>query len=132
MLLKKTNRVSDIFSRSWGFIFRKKFMINLKYKSSMFASRDVCMYFSKKTWSHPRCYTYTNYTYTRCLLDIKTWNVSSRRFLQFSYLMRPLSLKTLLYLHISLTTNGYFLNTHYFTKFGGIYNGGFKRCGDTH
>ena len=26
-----------------------------KYKSSMFASRDVCILFGKETWSHMRC-----------------------------------------------------------------------------
>ena len=31
-----------------------------------------------------------DFTYTRSLLDIKTWNVSSRKFLQFLYLMCPL------------------------------------------
>ena len=36
----------------------------------MFASRDVCIHFGKKTLSHLRYYTYTDYTYTRCLLDI--------------------------------------------------------------
>ena len=43
---RKKKRVSEIYSWSRRFVFRQKFMI--KYKSSMFASRDVCIYFSKK------------------------------------------------------------------------------------
>ena len=46
----------------------QKFMI--KNKWSIFASRDVCIHFGKKSWSHLRCYTFTDFTYTRCLLDI--------------------------------------------------------------
>ena len=46
---------------SW---FTTKFMN--KYKSSTFASRDVCIDFGKNKWSH----LYTDYTNTRCLLDI--------------------------------------------------------------
>ena len=42
------------YSRSRRFVFRQKFII--KYESSMFASRDVCIHFGKKTWSHLRCY----------------------------------------------------------------------------
>ena len=48
----------------------------------MFASRDVCIYFGKKTWS--RLY--------KVLTRHLNVEVSSRRFLQFSHLMRPLSL----------------------------------------
>ena len=61
-LKKKKTRVSEIYSWSRGFAFRQKFMI--KYKSSRFAPRDVYIniYFSKKTWSHLRCCTYTDYT----------------------------------------------------------------------
>ena len=33
-----------------------------------------------------------DFTYTKSLQDIQTWDVLSWRFLQFSYLMRPLSL----------------------------------------
>ena len=42
----------------------------IKYESSMLASKDVCIHFGKKTWSHLRCYTFTDFTYTRYLLDI--------------------------------------------------------------
>ena len=54
----------EIYSWSWGFVFRQKIMIN--YKSAMFASRDVCINFGKEKWSQMRCYTSTDYTYTRC------------------------------------------------------------------
>ena len=46
---RKINHVSEIYSWSRGLVFWQKFMI--KYKSSMFASRDVCIYYGKKTWS---------------------------------------------------------------------------------
>ena len=55
---EKKPRVGEIY---W-FVFRQKFMI--KYISSMIASRDVFIYFGKKTWSHQRQRTYTDYTYT--------------------------------------------------------------------
>ena len=48
----------------------------------------ISIYSGKKTW----CRTSSWFTFTRCLLDIWTWNVSNRRFMQTSYLMRPLSL----------------------------------------
>ena len=57
-----------IYSWSWGFVIRQKFII--KYKSSVFASRDVCINFGKEKWSQMRCYTYTDFTDRRCLLDI--------------------------------------------------------------
>ena len=62
---KKKNRVVIVILR---ISFPTKFMI--KNKWSMFASRVLSIYFGKKTWSHLRCYTYTDYTYSRCLLDI--------------------------------------------------------------
>ena len=49
----------------WGFIFRQKLMI--KYQLSMFASRDVCIYFRKKTWSHMHCWFYLYKEFTRHL-----------------------------------------------------------------
>ena len=54
----------------WNLFMISRIKVYDKYKSSMFTSRDVhvCIYFSKITWSHLRCYTYTDYTYTRCLL----------------------------------------------------------------
>ena len=72
----------------WGFIFEQKLMI--KYQLSMFASRDVCIYFRKKTWSHMHCWFYLYKEFTRHLSV--EWDVSNQWFLQFSYFMRPLSL----------------------------------------
>ena len=47
--LKGNNRVNNIY---WprGFVFRWNYMI--KYKASMFAFRNICIYYCKKTWSH--------------------------------------------------------------------------------
>ena len=61
IFFKEKNRVSKIYSCFGRFIFLQKFMI--KYKSSMFASRHVCIYFVKNTWSYLRCCTYTLYLY---------------------------------------------------------------------
>ena len=81
--LRKKKRVNGIYSWSRGVVFRQKFMI--KYRSSMFSSRDVCIYFGKKTCA---------LLILPCIqgLDIEMWNVSSRQFLQFSNLMYSLSL----------------------------------------
>ena len=79
----------------------QKFMI--KNKWSMFASRDVCIYFGNKRGVICAVTPKMNFTYTRCLLDILTWNVSSRWFLQFSYLMRPLFLASCV--HVLLTND---------------------------
>ena len=43
---------------------RQMFMISINHP---FASRDICIHFGKKTWSHLRGYTFTDFTYTRCL-----------------------------------------------------------------
>ena len=64
---KKKNRVKEIYSWSRGFVFRKKFMI--KYKSSMYASKDFCIYFGKKTWSHLLCWFYLYKEFTRHLSE---------------------------------------------------------------
>ena len=39
----------------------------MKYKSSMFASRDVCIYFGKNTWRHLRWWFYLCKVFTRHL-----------------------------------------------------------------
>ena len=39
----------------------------IKYKSSMFASRDVCIDFGKKMLSHLRCWFYLYMEFTRHL-----------------------------------------------------------------
>ena len=89
IFLKEKKCVNEIYSWSRGFVFRQKFMI--KYKWSMFASRDVCINFGKKTWSHLHYdWLYLNKVFTRHL-NMECF--SSRRFLQFSYLIRPLSLR---------------------------------------
>ena len=60
---KEKKGVVENYSWSRGLVFRQKFII--KYKSSMFASRDVCIHFGKKTWSHLRCNTFNDFNYTR-------------------------------------------------------------------
>ena len=60
---RKKPGVNEIYSWSRGFLFRQKFMI--EYKSSMIASRDICIYFGKKTWSHLRRWFYLYKKFTR-------------------------------------------------------------------
>ena len=72
---KKKTLVNKTYSWSPEFVFRQNVIIQILLP-------EICIYYGKKTRSH----------LYRCLLDIQTWNVSSRRFMQNSYLMRPLSL----------------------------------------
>ena len=87
---KWKNRVSEIHSWSREFVFRQKFMI--KYKSSTFPSRDVCIYFREKTWRDMRCWFYLYKEIIRHL-NVECFE-SAVPAIILSNPMRPLSLET--------------------------------------